>query len=135
MVKQAYDHYICDHCGNEIVEKNKTDTSKWITIARAGSHFHETEQLMISYMKPGWNTYALTGFKSKLIKTNLYFCCKECLLKFMLKHLEEPDDISALSITLEPVKPISRFDGIEIQSNNEDNNDGTNGNGNTDESV
>lgn len=116
MVKESYDHYICDYCGNEVIDKSKESTSKWIAISRAGTSFHDNEKLMIGYMKSGWNTF---GFKSKFISRNLSFCCKECLLKFMLKHLGEPEDIpdEISKPTIEPRKPVSRFDGIETIHN------------------
>jgi len=125
MVKREYNHYICDYCGNEIVEKTKDDTSKWIVISRSGGNsFTENERLMISYMKPGWNTYGNIGFKQKLISTNLTFCCKECLLKFILKQLDEPEDISGITIPVGTTKPVSRFDGIETTPINAEDNNG-----------
>jgi hypothetical protein len=121
MVKQSFEHYNCDYCGVEEVNKKEGDLKKWITISRGTtSYFCDNEPLLITYMKNGWNEYETALCKKQKIKRNLYFCCKECLLKFMLKHLGVPDEISKQIITLEPTKPVSRFDDIDSLHEKED---------------
>jgi hypothetical protein len=115
MAKITLNHYTCDHCGKEVVERRgTTDIQKWVIIAKGRGDFSDDHPLLITYMTPECRGYGSVSYEESIIETNLYFCSAECMAKYFLKHLGQPEIVPELSP--EPVIPKtetpSRFDDI-----------------------
>lgn len=94
MAREVFPHYICDYCEKEVVEKTPYDMGSWITIATiSGSRYDDESRIILTYMQEGWSDEDRNGYENALISENLYFCCKECLIKYLLKHLKEKVEV------------------------------------------
>jgi hypothetical protein len=112
MVRQTYPHYSCDYCDNEVIEKKKEDIVKWIAVKRGRMDFEVGQPLLIGYMSNGWQDTSSTKYQSKIIEENLYFCCPECIIKYILKHIGQPEVVPETIREQIPKREPTRFDDI-----------------------
>jgi hypothetical protein len=90
MVRQTFPHYNCDFCKKETVEKKAGDLSSWIIFARGIYNFSWDHPLLITYMKEGYIDES-PRYNDMVIHDNLHFCCADCMVKYLLKHLGNPE--------------------------------------------
>jgi hypothetical protein len=124
MSKEFYPHYNCNFCGKEVTEKVPNDVKDWINVSRGSHDFYMSDPLTIAYMRGEY----MTNEKVQ-IGENLNFCSKECLVKFIYKHLKEQDVDKAVTDAksnpkLKPAKPQkggteARFEGLEVVNSND----------------
>jgi len=115
MARQIYPHYICDYCGNEVIERSQDDIKSWVAIKRGRNDFTDDNPLLITYMGNGWQDRTCNEYLNNLIEHNLYFCCADCAAKFIGKHLGTPK-ISLITTSpdpnVTPKREPTRFDDI-----------------------
>lgn len=124
MSREIYPHYTCDFCSKEVAEKVPNDVKDWINVSRGSHDFYTGDPLTIAYMRGKY----MTNEKVQICD-NLNFCSKECLVKFIYKHLGEQDVDKAVTDAksnnkLKPVKPQkggteARFEGLEVVNSND----------------
>lgn len=116
MVREIFPHYMCDHCKGEVVEKNAEDIVSWISISFGILDFSEERPLLITYMKKGYKDRYGDLYKKTVIHNNLHFCCTDCMVKFLLKHLgavQESKKHNKSEEKTEP-KPQTRFNDLDL---------------------
>jgi hypothetical protein len=129
MVRQTFPHYNCDFCKKETVEKKADDLSSWIIFAYGNYVFSKDHPLLITYMKNGYDNHQDSQYNDMVIHDNLHFCCADCMVKYLLNHLGNPEIKRSQILTGTKVnseqKTTSRFNDLDLITDKDENEDHT----------
>ena len=128
MGKSNYSHYVCEFCEKEVVKKTDKDVESWIIITGGSESFNQYGRpLLITYMK---GNYRKESKKPQLVIEDLHFCCKECLVKWMYRHLTgKPEIDKAVKVAEQKdkgsTKPINkpeltRFNDLDVNDHDDE---------------
>jgi hypothetical protein len=113
MTHEMVAHYTCDYCKADGMDRNNgADVKSWIQISNGSGSFHHNNHISIRFMIDNYE---------KDITHNLHFCSKECLVRFMLKHLgtraDAIDNVTSHVLATQDMgntKKSSRFSEIDL---------------------